>query len=480
MLILGLLTCGVALFSAWRMDVLVQRLTSKNMVGIRAAEELAIALLEQRELVASFILSRGDRRWEEELDRREPAFQVWLAKARQNATTSEAQMLISELAEVYQSYNFKREEAIALYKLQHVTRARKILFDELNSLYKKANELCEQFIRLSESEMDAAILEDRQRIRHYTIWVSASTAVTVFLGLGLIWMFVRGVVMPLRNMAKDARAFAGDKKAMAPVDEMRDLGVYLHAMMSNVQETRSVLAQNRNLLLQSEKLASVGKLAASVAHEIRNPLTSIKMRLFAIGKMAGRDPLYEDDLRVVSEEFLRMENIIRNFLDFSRPAEPRPQRLRLVDLIDRTLELLGSSLDAQNISVSCEFEEQLPDVWADPGQMMQVLLNLLRNAAEAILSDGTICISTTSETDGAGQCWGVVRIHDTGSGIPDAIKDRIFEPFFTTKEGGTGLGLCIAAQIMAHHGGRLELDTSSAQGTVFLVRIPTAQGAQDE
>ena len=481
-LVLGLFTCGVALFSAWRMDALVQRLVSKDIAGIRAAEELTIALLKQRGLAASFVLSGGDEHWLEELARQEPMFHVWLSKARQHAMTSEAQETISELADVYQSYHLKRNEAIALYERKQVTRARKVLVEELNPLYDKAQVLCERFIRISENEIQVSILHDRQRIEGYMIGVAASTAIILLLGLGLIWLFVHGVVLPLRGMASDAQTVAIEGAhaiAVKPGDDMRTLGVYLHTLMSNVQETRLALAQRQNQLLQAEKLASVGRLAATVAHEIRNPLTAITMRLFAVRQAIGNDPLLEDDLNVVSEELVRLETIVRDFLEFSRPMAPALQRISLKQFVDQTLAFVLPSFEAQHIEILCDFEEGSFDVWADPAHMRQVLLNVLRNASEAIGRDGVIRVSVFTKTDDQGRCWGVVRICDTGCGIPKHIQARIFDPFFSTKDDGTGLGLCIAAQIMAQHEGRLELDASVLEGTAFLIHIPKAEGVGD-
>jgi len=480
-LILGLFTCCVALFSAWRMDTLIQRLISRDMAGIRAAEELAMALLKQRGLAASFILSGGDDHWLEALAVQEPQFHVWLSKARHNAMTSEAQTAISELAEIYQSYHLKRNEAIALYERKQVTRARKVLVEELNPLYDQAHMLCERFIGISEAEINMAVLQDRQRIEQYMLWVSLSTGIAVLMGVGLIWMFVYGVLVPLRKMAKEAQAITpvvSGQALTAPGDELRTLGIYLHTLMSDVKEARVVLAQSRNQLLQAEKLASVGKLAASVAHEIRNPLTSVKMRLYSIRHVVGNDPLLEDDLQVVSEELVRLENIVRDFLDFSRPAEPKLQRVCLAKLVDKTLGLVKSSVASQNIEVVCHFEDGFFDVWADPEHMMQVLINLFKNAFEAIGQDGKVYVTVSSKNDTGGH-WGLVRIADTGSGIPLDKRSRIFEPFFSTKETGTGLGLSIVAQIMLQHGGYVELDSSVLQGTAFVIHIPMAEGVVD-
>ena len=242
--------------------------------------------------------------------------------------------------------------------------------------------------------------------------------------------------------------------------------------MSDVSETRTSLERSRTQLLQAEKLASVGKLAASVAHEIRNPLTSLKMRLFSLRQTFGGDPLHSDDFQVVSDEIGRLERIIRNFLEFSRPPDLLLRSQALAPLLDRTLELCGHRLSEKDIALTRQDGAGLPLVLADADQLKQVFINLLNNAAEALPEGGKLQLSSAVEAGPEGRLLAVVRFADNGPGIPPEFQGHIFEPFFTTKDEGTGLGLCIAARIMARHQGRLELESSTSQGSTFAVWIP--------
>jgi signal transduction histidine kinase len=226
--------------------------------------------------------------------------------------------------------------------------------------------------------------------------------------------------------------------------------------------------------LVAEKLASVGKLAASVAHEIRNPLTAMKMWLFSIQEAVQGNADLGRRLGIISEEITRLESIVRNFLEFSRPMtlHCRPQDIGAV--IDQTLEFLGPRFQAEKINITCKPRSALPPVMADAAQLKQVLLNLLGNAADAIAGGGEVRITSNAEKDADGRPMVVVRIGDTGPGMPRDIQCRIFEPFFTTKDKGSGLGLCIAAQVMVRHGGRLVLESSTEMGTTFAVWMPIA------
>jgi signal transduction histidine kinase len=205
------------------------------------------------------------------------------------------------------------------------------------------------------------------------------------------------------------------------------------------------------------------------------------MWLFSIQEGAEGNADLRRKLDIISEEITRLESIIRNFLEFSRPLELqcRPQEVGLV--IGATLGLLEPRLKEAKIRVTSEPTGGLPAILADADKLKQVLINLLGNAADAMVQGGEIRLATSVEKDADGQRMVVVRIRDTGPGIPPDVQSRIFEPFFTTKDTGTGLGLCIAAHIMARHGGSLVLESSTEAGTTFAVWIPiVAEGTHGQ
>ena len=249
---------------------------------------------------------------------------------------------------------------------------------------------------------------------------------------------------------------------------------------SSADDSHSNLERSRDQLLQIEKLASVGKLAAGMAHEILNPLTAIKMWLFSIRNAVGLDEELDRKFAIVSEEMGRLEALVRNFLEFCRPPSPtiRPQRAFAV--MEKTGELVRHPIRNKRIRFQCEEPPAMPPVLCDPQQLEQVLLNLLVNAVEATPEGGVIRLWSALER-GMGDCPSVViRVEDTGPGIAELAQARIFEPFYTTKENGTGLGLYIAAQIMAQLGGGLALERSGPGGSCFAVWAPAAVEEGDE
>jgi len=243
-----------------------------------------------------------------------------------------------------------------------------------------------------------------------------------------------------------------------------------------VAPLRERLRQTQAVLERQEKLSSLGVLAAGVAHEIRNPLTSIKARLFTQQPLLAQGSAAWEDNVFITEEISRLEQIVRDFLAFARPAEPRFATLKATEPMRELLPLLQPELSQSNIELKQEFLAD-PLIWADASQLKQVLINLVKNAADAVGHNGTITLRTRTETRGRGPratTRAVLEVQDTGPGIPPEVQPRLFDPFFTTKAGGTGLGLSIAARILEKHGGRLEYTTTAHRGTTFRLVLPIA------
>lgn len=454
-----------------------------NLPSVKAAEELEIALSDQRGLVSAYIVSGGNRSWLERSRDKEAEFNTWLSRARASAHTSEESGILDKLEEVYAEYDGNRKKAIVQLDQGQRDEAILTLLHEIWPAYDKAYQLCEDFIAANESYVGESARRAEQYVAFATWGVLVGSLGTAGLAALLLWMVVRGVLIPLRRMVADARAVVSSDPGAtieAADDELRSIGVYFRALMADVAETRTTLAESRGRLLNAEKLASVGKLAASVAHEMRNPLSSMKMWLYSIRKTAGVEPALDRKYQILADEITRLESIVRNILEFSRPPLLKLQPRSMVQVIDKTLEILNPWLETKKIHVVQRHAAGQPHVVADSEQLKQVFVNLLDNAAEAMPEGGDISISSNVETDSSGLASVVVRVQDAGHGIPADARPRLFEPFFTTKEQGTGLGLCIAANIVAEHGGQLVLEASTSGGSTFAVRLPITAEKDDE
>jgi len=223
----------------------------------------------------------------------------------------------------------------------------------------------------------------------------------------------------------------------------------------------------RERLRQSEKLAAIGKLSAGLAHELRNPLNTISMLMYAMTQEMPPDGPCGADLRIVQGELRRMSLLIEQFLEFARPQPPHFQRDRLDEIMEETLLLIGPEARTRGVTIHKEWEKTLPTVWVDGAQIKQVFLNLLLNALQAMSKGGALTVRL--HVSGGSL---LASIADEGEGIPPEVRANLFEPFFTTKVGGTGLGLSISQRIVEGHNGRLRLFSQPDVGTTAVVRLP--------
>lgn len=234
--------------------------------------------------------------------------------------------------------------------------------------------------------------------------------------------------------------------------------------------------QAREQLRQSEKLAALGKLSAGLAHELRNPLNTVIMLIYAMSQDQGYAQSYardhmtnglSDDLSIVQGELQRIKLLLDQFLEFARPRPPHFQRDRLQEIMEETLLLIGPEARVRGVVIRKDWADDLPLAWVDGAQIKQVFLNLLLNAIQAMPHGGTLTVHI-----GVGGGSLQVSIADRGEGISPQVRAQLFDPFFTTKEGGTGLGLSISQRIIEGHNGRLRLFSQPGAGTTVCIRLP--------
>ncbi len=240
---------------------------------------------------------------------------------------------------------------------------------------------------------------------------------------------------------------------------------------------RRQLAESGTALEHAQELASLGVLASGVAHEIRNPLTAIKARLYTHQKLLPKGTPEHEDCDFIGEEINRLERIVRDFLHFARPSAPQLADVSPGGLLREVEELLAPELRKSSIEVALDSAAGTV-IQADAQQIKQVLINLVRNAAESIGERGRITLRTReSQLAPDGGPAVALEVEDTGKGIPADVQQRLVDPFFTTKPSGTGLGLSIAARIVEKHAGALEFTTQPNVGTTFRIVLPIQRTA---
>ena len=223
-------------------------------------------------------------------------------------------------------------------------------------------------------------------------------------------------------------------------------------------------------LYRAERLATTGQLAAGAAHEIRNPLTSIRSTIqYLKGSLQG-DPERSEMVGDLIEETDRINAIVQGMLSFARPAEPRFEPVDLTDVLAQTVRLVDPTARKAKVAVEMDLPEGAAVVQADPDQLKQVFLNVMMNAVQAMPDGGRLAVSVTARGDAAGVGWRVA-FSDTGVGIPAAHREKVFDPFFTTKRDGTGLGLSICYSILQNHGGEIDVESREGEGTRVEIRL---------
>jgi signal transduction histidine kinase len=248
----------------------------------------------------------------------------------------------------------------------------------------------------------------------------------------------------------------------------QELKNFSQKMEEKIQKTTADLRKTETQLIRSEKLAALGQLAAGIAHEIRNPLTSINILIHSLRERLPSENSNQEDLKVIEEEIHRMNEIVDQFLRFAKPASPMLEKTEALSIFDDILQLLKPQIEKQRISVEREFQP-LPMILIDREQMKQAMLNLLLNAIQAMPEGGQLTLSGQNSVDGQ---WVCLSIQDSGMGIETEVLNKLFDPFVSTKEGGIGLGLSITHRIVDQHHGKIEVESTPGEGTLFTVWLP--------
>ncbi|MFZ2054390.1 MAG: cache domain-containing protein [Candidatus Aminicenantales bacterium] len=323
-------------------------------------------------------------------------------------------------------------------------------------------------------------------------------ALCVVVLLVILFFITSSITDPLRRLVlatdRIARGDLNHRVRIGFRDEIGQLALSFNQMTENlklanenliqwgktlekrVEERTKELREMQDYLLQSEKLRSLGKMAAGVAHEINNPLTSILINThLMLEKLEKRHDFYEN-LSLIADETARCTQIVKGLLEFARQNPPQKTHTNINELIERTTQLLENQASFQNIRIIKDLDPGLPPLKLDRNKIQQVFWNLLLNACEAMSEGGQIAISSSLSADKKSIA---VRFADSGAGIPKENINRLFDPFFTTKSSGTGLGLAVSYGIIEQHEGKIEVKSEVGRGTVFTLSFPVEDHSKE-
>jgi signal transduction histidine kinase len=458
----------------YRMEGLLTQIIDKYMGGLQTAQALENALVNQKGF-ASYYLLDGDPNWLIQMAEYRHVFEDILEKTQRLATTEEEKRVLNLIESEYAKYIATKDQVVDYYASGDREKGIK-LHEKVRDSFFGILELCENGMQLFRDKAQKAKIQSLDQAKKLRIIVGSAVLMILFLGVILTFFLLHDILDPIRRLALETDRHDSAKNEG---DEVKTLSRHVHDLKKTYNETQSELEKSREHLLQSEKLALVGKLAAGTSHSIRNPLTSVKMRLFSLSRSLDLDSNQKEDFDVISKEISHIDTIVQNFLEFSRPPRLKFQLVSPSDVVDQAIQLLQHRLESYEVFIKIQRKEPLPLVQLDSEQLKEVLINVIINACEAMGQGGSIVIYEEAVIEPGKFRSAVIRISDNGPGIPDVVQSQIMEPFFTTKEEGTGLGLSIASRIVQEHGGRLDIQSKEGNGSTFIITLPMEESDRE-
>jgi signal transduction histidine kinase len=420
--------------TSWRrIGELREKLTAVQLESFRIADHFQQTLLGLNNVLLQYQIQR-DPADLAEFNRESAALDHWIDVQRPMLKTVQERLVLDHINAAYDDYIAAARLVEGRASSDAGQNAPLIEFANFQKQSDRLINLGYTLAKAHRESLDDFLAQSNQSLGHLRTLLSASLFVLLAFGAGLAVVVYREMIAPLRVR----------------------------------------LVESQALIERQEKLASLGMLAAGVAHEIRNPLTAIKARLFTQQKLLKPGTPTHDDAVVIGREIDRLERIVKDFLLFARPSEPHLTSLPADEPLREVQALLAPHLERANIKLRLE---NCPDarVRIDLQQMKQVLINLVQNAAESIGRDGSIILRTRLDSIRLAERPTnvvILEVADTGKGISPEVEKRLFDPFFSTKDGGTGLGLSIAARIVQRHGGALQYQTKVQRGAIFGIVLP--------
>ncbi len=459
---------GSMLWYTHQIDTMLVSMVNREFVLYKTAQDMELALANQRGLLTYYLVD-GDVKWLKSLGEYRQVFYQIIEQANQLELTPEQRQSVKVISDKYQAYVRVKDLAIENYKRNHFQGNISSLHEKQREVFFDVLGLCRNF---SQDQWRVIVkAEEASNILSRGLRMVAFIAIAMFTLLCALFLFIlyKNILGPIRGLAIETGSSAQESSR----DEVGSLTQSLKGMMRDFGETNDELARSRKNLLQAERMVMVGELAAGVAHTIRNPFTSIKMRMFSLGRSLKLTEAQSEDLQVISDEIARIDRIVENFLEFARSPKLRMRECRLGDIINSVITLLEYRLKAYNVELHYESRAELPKIRVDADRIKEALVNLVINACEAMENGGKIVVTEKIEHHPTIGEVISLTVSDSGSGIPEAIRDKVVTPFFTTKEEGSGLGLSIVARIVREHNGKFIVGSNPDQGAQCIILLPT-------
>ncbi|HEX3236644.1 MAG TPA: ATP-binding protein [Gemmatimonadales bacterium] len=461
----------------------------ESMSRTRTYAELETAMFDQSEVIWRYLsgLDPGARK---EFQLTGEVVDYWQQKWRAELRPEEMQ-LADGVAGVQRQIVAVADSIFVLYDAGQRETAYRLAQRELKARLLPALTALNREIyrRARESSVRGAYTRLEEILRAEGRTLLAIIVLSMAAGLLASWAISRSLARPVSELTR-AMAFVGSGELDHPIpvtsrDEIGDLASALGSMTENLRQSRAdmvrlngelerkivQLERTQAQLVQSEKLASIGEMAAAVAHGLRNPLGSLRAAAQLV-RGHPESPSSREHLDAIIEEVDRLDRRISHLLSFSRPAPYRPMPESLPRLVEGLLPAFAEPLREHRVELEVAMAPDLPEVRVDPMQLEQAVVEVVSNALDAMPAGGRLRIAGAAEDGAAGPPEVSLTVSDTGPGIPERVLASVCEPFFTTRQEGTGLGLAIAKRYIEQNGGRLEIESRVGEGTTVRIRLP--------
>lgn len=472
--VIGAILFGACMTSVWLINHLqanLAQILQDNVASLEAAQELEIQLRQLRFHSFLLIIDPNDQR-RDLVEQDHAGFERAMDKVRHAASEPPGKKLVNEIEDGYRRYRAELRSGPEPATAKPLDLARWADAHPIRYLQQP----CQELLRLNKRAMDQTAHESEAVSGHAQVAMLLAGLLGPVSGLIVGFGIARAVMRSIARLSvrlEDARAQLDQEVAsvrLSAGSDLSDLDRQLDHVVARVRAVAEQVQRQQQDMLRSEQLAAVGQLAASVAHEIRNPLTSIKMLVGAAMKSPATQALTADDLGVMYKEVGRLEQTVQALLDFARPPRAQRQPADVRTIIAEALGLVRARARQQGVQIELRQPETPVTASVDRGQLNTVLVNLLLNALDALPQGGRIDIALR---DGATP---QITVEDTGPGIAPAVLPRLFTPFASTKATGTGLGLSICRRVVQEHGGTITAANRPEGGARFTVTLGQAAG----
>jgi two-component system sensor histidine kinase HydH len=472
--LIGLVLFVACLFSMRyinRLQTSLANVLAENVTSLQAAQELEIQVNRLR-FHSLLYLYHHQKEVLESIDADQLAFETALKQARSASREPDEVALVGRIEDGYRLY---QKEQLQLRTDAAQGKTLEELSQRASSHHiHEVVDPCQDLLKVNKDKMERTATESQN--------VSEEAYLALlFLGLagpvgGLVMGYgvargLRQSIYRLSVRVQDVAQRLSEKVASVSVaanGDLRGLDQQVQHIVARVEEVTERVQQQQRELLRTEQLSAVGQLAAGVAHEIRNPLTGIKLVVEAALRPRNPRPLGQEDVRMIHREVARLEHTVQGFLDFARLPAPQRAACDLVEVVRQACDLVRVRAGQQQVRLDCELPGQPLTGCVDRGQITTVLVNLFLNALDVMPHGGTLHVHLQEPAGGVIR----LRVSDTGPGIPAEMAARLFTPFATTKPTGTGLGLSISRRILEEHGATITAVNLAAGGACFTLTLP--------